>query len=221
MKNILRRAFFAALCGITINALGADYYGASGDPATGSALSSSVLRAEYSAIAAGFAKVAPYTSNASKAVIINSGGTGQTVTTGTLGLAGNFATTGAFNTTLIQGATTSLTLPLVSGTLATLAGTEELTNKTLNASVGKGTWTASGTWTLPAVTLGGAITYGGVTLSNSVTGTGSMVLSTSPVLTTPSLGTPTALVLTSATGLPLTTGVTGILPTANGGTGIA
>jgi len=73
-------------------------------------------------------------------------------------------------------------------------------------------WTGSA-WTQAAFTASGFATLTGVeTLTNKTL--------TSPTLTAPVLGTPASGTATNLTGLPLTTGVTGTLPTANGGTNL-
>ncbi len=68
---------------------------------------------------------------------------------------------------------------------------------------------------LPVSGLSGLGTGVGTALGSAVTGSGSIVLSTSPSLTTPALGTPSSVTLTNATGLPISTGVSGL------GTGVA
>jgi hypothetical protein len=91
----------------------------------------------------------------------------------------------------------------------TLSGTSLKSTITGSSLTSVGTIT-SGTWN--GSTIG--VAYGGTGVTSS-TGSGSLVLSTSPTLVSPILGTPTSVTLTNGTGLPISSGVSGL------GTGVA
>jgi hypothetical protein len=78
------------------------------------------------------------------------GGTGVNNGSSTITLAGNLVTSGAYSVTLTSTASTNVTLP-TTGTLATLAGSETFTNKTLTSPI-ISTISNTGTLTLPTST---------------------------------------------------------------------
>lgn len=98
-----------------------------------------------------------------------------------LTLTGNLSMSGAFSLTHTLTGATNVTYP-TTGTLATLAGSESLSNKTIAAPVFSGT--ATGTYTL-----GGTPTISAPVLSGTVTGT--YTLGGTPTLSGTFAGTPT------------------------------
>lgn len=134
---------------------------------------------------------------------------------------GNAGGTGT--TTLESGNTNtnlSLTLPIADGT----SGQSLTTN---GAGVLAFATVAQGNLTGAVTSVGLATSLGSFTSAQLAgaltdeTGTGAAVFAASPTLVTPILGTPTSATLTNATGLPLSSGVTGTLAVSSGGTSLA
>jgi len=143
-------------------------------------------------LAGGAAGSLPYQSGSGATTFLAAGSNGQYLT-----LSGGVPTWGSLGSIVstFSAGTTGFTPSTATSGAITLAGTLNIANGgTGITSFGTGVQTA---------------------LGQAVTGSGGIVLATSPTLITPALGTPSSATLTNATGLPVSTGISGL------GTGVA